>query len=159
DTVDVGVVLRPYRGESFLTRTQVKIPQNAASGRATLTVSGGPPRPEAGAITIGPGGQAQAPAAGPAGPPATAMTQLLRRFLQRERNDQLVTRIVLPTTTVDVAGEKLSLLPSNLADIMRSSRTTGVRLEREEVKSTKEMENVLAGTQSLAITIEREDHS
>jgi hypothetical protein len=159
DTVDVGVVLRPFRGEPFSLQTQVRIPQNAAPGRAVLTVSGGPPRPAGGAIVIGPGGATTAAAPPSLGPSTTSVTQMLRRFLERERNDQLVTRITLPSTTVNVSGEKLSLLPSNLSDIMRSSKTTGVRLERDEVRSAKTMENVLTGAQTLQITIERDDHS
>src|SRR5207245_1008523 len=41
-TVDVGVVLRPFRGEPFTTQAQIKVPEYAANGHAVLMVSGGP---------------------------------------------------------------------------------------------------------------------
>src|SRR5436853_7867823 len=47
ETVDVGVVLRPYRGEPFTTKAEIKVPEYAANGRAMLMVSGGPGRSSA----------------------------------------------------------------------------------------------------------------
>jgi sugar lactone lactonase YvrE len=150
DTVDVGVVLRPYRGEPFTTRTSIRIPENAAAGRATLIVSGGPTPPPA--QSSGGGGGSQG---GSTPPPAlTSVPQLLRRFLERERNDQMVTRVQFTTTAVSVNGEPLAMLPAHVADAMRSGRASGARSERDEVKSVRSMEYVLAGAQSVAITIE-----
>jgi hypothetical protein len=154
ETVDVGVVMRPYRGEPFVTKTSIKIPENAAAGRATLVVSGGPaPPPQQ--LTAGGSGAAQPATTAP--PAATNVRQLLRRFLERERNDQLVTRVQFSASAVNVNGETLSLLPSHLAAVMRSSKSSGVRLAREEVRAVQDMGRVVSGAQSLAITIERKD--
>lgn len=157
ETVDVGVVMRPYRGEPFVTRTSIRIPENAAPGRASLVVSGGP-APPPGQVVVSGGATAQTGTAS-AAPSATNVQQLVRRFLERERNDQLVTRVLFPTTSVNVGGESLSMLPSTLADVMRTSKSTGLRMEREELKSVRDMPCVVGGAQALSITIERKDHS
>src|SRR3712207_7236221 len=65
---------------------------------------------------------------------------------------------LFPYTTLFRSGESLGTLPSNLADVMRSSRATGARSEREELKVVRDMNRVIGGSQSLSITIEpRED--
>ena len=63
ETVDMGVVLRPYRGEPFTTTAQIKVPEHAVNGRAVLMVSGGPARfGPPGVVVVG----------GSAGPPPAA---------------------------------------------------------------------------------------
>jgi sugar lactone lactonase YvrE len=155
ETAEVGVVVRPYRGEPVVTQTRIRIPESATSGRAVLVVSGGSTRADAALLGAGqavnPGG------AGVTSTGAAHVSQLLRRFLQREKNDQLVTRLVFPTAAVSVDGVKLSQLPANLAEVMRSAKATGVRAEREEAKVVDNTDWVLAGLQMLPITIQRRD--
>jgi hypothetical protein len=160
DTVEVGVVLRPYRGEPFTTKTQIKVPEYAANGRAALMVSGGPARSSMpGVIVIGgPGGSSGGQAAG-SPPNATSVAQLLQQYLEKEKNNQLVTRIVFAAPAVNVAGTTLSQLPSTLADVMRSTKSSSLRTDRDEVKSIQDMDWLLTGAQSLPITIERKDQS
>jgi outer membrane protein assembly factor BamB len=162
ETVEVGVVLRPYRGEPFLTKTEIKVPEYAANGRATLMVSGGPPRSAApaGVIIIGGSGAGPAaPAVSSGGPNATSVAQLLQQYLEKEKNNQLVTRILFPNPAVSVGGTTLSQLPSTLADIMRSSKSSSLRTDREEVKSVQDLDWLVTGAQSLSVTIERKDQS
>src|SRR5207249_10803507 len=70
ETAEVGVVIRPYRGEPVTTRTQVRIPESAASGRAVLMVSGGATRVDPG--LLGTGGGLPGGSGGPAASQGTA---------------------------------------------------------------------------------------
>ena len=95
ETVEVGVVLRPYRGEPFTTKAQIKVPEYAVNGRAVLMVSGGPARSASPGVSL-------------SAAPAAARRRAFRRHaechlrarsscsstLEREKNNQLVTRIV-----------------------------------------------------------------
>lgn len=155
DDVEVGMVLRPYRKEPVVVRTHIRIPESAADGRALLLVQGGATRVNLGALVSG-GTQGVLPASGP--PPDATLKQVLNRFTTRERNDQLVARLLFPTAAVNVNGERLSQLPSTLVDVMRSSKTTGFRIERDEVKAKQDTDYVVDGLQTLAITIQRADH-
>src|SRR5262249_46680562 len=111
-----------------------------------------------GIIVIGGGGPPAPPTAG-SPPNATSVSQLLQQYLEKEKNNQLVTRIVFAAPAVNVAGTTLSQLPSTLADVMRSAKSSSLRTDRDEVKSIQDMDWLLGGTQSLPITIERKDQS
>lgn len=152
EEVEVGVVLRPYRKEPVLTKTRVRIPGNAANGRAMLMVQGGstrvnilpPPVPGGAGLNVQ-----------PAPPPDATLRQVLRRFTGRERNDELVTRLLFPTSAVNVKGERLSQLPSPIVSVMRSAKATGLRLERDEARAQQQSEYIISGVQTLEITIQR----
>jgi len=154
DEVEVGVMLRPYRKEPVLLKTKVKVPENASNGRAVLMVQGGATRVDLSALMTGgmPGMLPSSP------PPDASLRQVLKRFSERERNDQVVVRLVFPTAAVNINGERLSQLPSTIVDVMRSSKTTGFRIEREEAKKVEDTDYVVQGLQSLSITVEKEDH-
>ncbi|MBI3911356.1 MAG: hypothetical protein HY320_10545, partial [Armatimonadetes bacterium] len=156
ETVDVGVVLRLYRGETTVLHTNVKIPEGAQGGRAVLMVNGGATRVNLAALTGGSTGIVPLPGATPA---AATVSQLVKQFLERERNDQIVTHLLFSSSAVNINGEKLSRLPGPIADVMRSSRTTGLRVEQDEVKSASDTEFVVQGVQRLFITIQRKDSS
>jgi sugar lactone lactonase YvrE len=155
ETAEVGVVVRPYRGEPVTTRASIRIPENAASGRAVLMVSGGATRLDPAILGLAPGAGNLASSA----PGAAHVAQLLRRFLEREKNNQLVTRIIFSTTAVSVDGVRLSQLPSHLAEVMRSSRATGIRIERDEARVADTTPYVLQGVQALPILIQRRELS
>jgi sugar lactone lactonase YvrE len=155
EEVEVGVVLRPYRKEPVVLRTRVKVPESAANGRAVLMVQGGSTR-----LVLAPpgGGIGGGPVGGAAPPPDANLRQVLRRFLERERNDQLAVRMLFPTTAVNVNGERLSGLPSTIVDVMRTSKSTGFRIERDETKALVDTQYVVQGVQMLQVTVQKDDH-
>jgi sugar lactone lactonase YvrE len=153
DDVTVNVALRPYRKDPVILKTKVHIPESAANGRAVLMVQGGATRvsilpPMSGGLG---GLLPQSP------PPDSSLRQVLKRFTDRERNTQVVSRLVFPSNAVNVRGERLSQLPSVLMDVMRSSKTTGLRMERDETKVLQDTDYIVDGLQTLEITIERQD--
>lgn len=154
ETIKVGVELRPYKSELIVKTMSVVVPQDAPDGRMPLLVvgggmAGGPPM-------MGPDGGAKGPqmivsAAGT----AENVRQIIDEYLEQEKNNDLVARLVLPSAAVSVAGEKLSGLPGPIANVMKSPRTSVVKLEREEVKVVEPTDYVLMGGQTLAVKIER----
>jgi sugar lactone lactonase YvrE len=155
DTVDVGVVLKPYRRELTVVHIPLMIPTTAQDGPVTVMVRGGA---TAGANTISLGGGIVViKPATPGGPPAANISQLVHQFLEEPHNNDLVASLQLSSTALDIQGEKLSLLPPTMSAVMRSEHSSGLKLERDEVKKTITMGWIISGQQSLTITIQRKD--
>ncbi len=152
DTLDVGVVLKPYRRDPIYKNLTLKIPSDTPTGRYALAVRGG----SATVTRIGPfilsGGGAQDTQA-----PPVNVRQMLARLSARETNTDMVARLVLNTAAPAIEGEKLSQLPPNLAVLMRSDRNSGVRIERDEVRTTAPTDYVVSGTQQLVVTVVRKN--
>ncbi|MDO8682529.1 MAG: SpoIVB peptidase S55 domain-containing protein, partial [Armatimonadota bacterium] len=166
ETIDVGVVLKPYKGERVTTHVKVTIPPSTPSGRATLTVRGGSmhgPSMMAKADQVieedeeGPPTSAPMPSSDMAA--ADNMRQVIEKYLERDKNSDLVAKLTLSSSAVNVLGEKLSFLPPHLVTVMKSSRSTATRTEREDVKSVLPTEYVITGMQALPITIQKKEMS
>ncbi|MFN3648736.1 MAG: SMP-30/gluconolactonase/LRE family protein [Armatimonadota bacterium] len=155
DEIEVGVVLRPFRKDPVLTKTKIRVPESAANGRALLMVHGGSTRVNLSSLSSGSAGPGGVPQTG--APADATLGQVLKRFQERERNDQLITRLVFPSTSVAIQGSKLSQLPSPLVEVMRSSKSTGFRFERDDAKAVTDSELILSGLQVLAIDVQRPD--
>ena len=155
DTVDVGVVLKPYKRPLYTRMVAVKIPLATADGPLSLSVRGGGSE---GGVTSLLGGLIQIRSAEPLGPAAN-VGQLVKAFSEKPRNNELVAHLLLPTAAVTVKGEKLSGLPPTLAAVMLSARTTGLRTERDEVKVTQTVPYIVTGGQTLNIMVRRKDVS
>ena len=150
DTVEIGVVLKPYRREPVTRTLTLKIPSDTPTGRYQLMVRGGMVNTmRFGGFVLGGAGDTQTPPAN--------VRQMVTRLHEREINTDLVARLVLNTGAVAIEGEKLSQLPPNLAALMRSERNSGVRLERDELKTVQPTEYVVSGTQQLMVTVVRKN--
>ncbi|MBV9848063.1 MAG: hypothetical protein JO250_00095 [Armatimonadetes bacterium] len=153
DDVSVGVVLKPYKRERVTRYVTVKIPANTPDGTLSLSVQGGG---EGGGGGISIGGFILLTSPAPTGP-ADTVAQLVKQFVEKPRNNELVARLTLPTSAIDIAGEKLSNLPPTLASVMRATRSTGLRTERDEVKVVQTTPYIVSGTESLSITVQKKD--
>ena len=151
DTVQVGVVLKPYKRDFVTRMVPLTIPANTPPGVLTLSVKGG--GSDSGGISLG-GGLILLMPSGPTSP-ASNVRQLLRQYLEKPRNNDLVTRLVLPTSALNVNGEKLSGLPPNLANVMLSTRTSGLKTERDDVKVTQPTGYIISGSQSLSLVVQK----
>ncbi len=153
ETVELGVVLKPYRGEPVTRSVSLTLPPSLRSGRYTLQVRGG----LAPSLTLLPGLVIRTTA--PEQAPPTSLRQMVNRFLERERNNDLVVRLLLPTTTVNIGGERFSQLPPTMGALMRSGKSSALRLERDEIKLVLPTEWVVSGTQTLILNVQRRDSS
>jgi sugar lactone lactonase YvrE len=154
ETVEVGLVIKPYKQPSVIKTIRVRIPPNTLSGRYMLQVRGGavPPPISLGGFIL----RAPAPQNPEQAPPAN-IRQMVNRYDEREKNNEIVARLLLPTTAVDVEGEKLSNLPPSLDAVMRSAKSSGVRLDRDEVRAVEPTDWVISGQQMLAVNVQRQD--
>jgi len=159
DTVNVGVVLKPYKQPRYTEYVAVKIPQSTPDGVLPLTISGGADEGGGGggggilALLLG-GGQSAVPTG-----PSANVGQLVKKFTEKSSNNQIVARLTLPTSAVTVRGEKLSGLPPTLSSVMQSPRTTGYRAVRDDVKQLLTVPYLVSGSQTLNITVQRKDLS
>ncbi len=168
ETVDVGVVLRPYKQDRVTKTFKIKIPATAADGKIALVVRGG----------ATPTGLRMATAASAAGTPdpsseddmaasimmmpgdpgmanADNVKQLVAKYLERERNNEIVLQLQMRGTAINIAGEKLAGMPSAISDIMKSSRNSGLKTEREEVKAIYPNDSIINGTARLMIDVKK----
>jgi hypothetical protein len=155
ETVNVGVELRPYKAEKIFRTIQVKIPEDAPDGRVSLQVRGGMMESAPAPMIISLDGASVGPR--PMGPSGTAenVRQLIDKYLEQPKNDEIVAKLGLSGSAVNVGGEKLSDLPDPIANVMKSPKSSSVQLEREEVKTVEPMGHVLTGGQTLSINVGR----
>ncbi len=151
ETVDIGVVLKPYRLPEITRTVSLKIPQDTPGGHYTLSVRGGMANLiRVGGLTFGGGGELLTP-------PANAK-QMAAQLSERETNTDIVARIPLNTYAPAVEGLKLSQMPPNLEALMRSERNSGIRIEREDVHCRKASGFIVSGSQQLTITVVRKNN-
>ena len=163
ETVDVSVVLRPYRGERVVKTIPVRIPQSVPNNTIlSISVAGG--GSSGGGFSLGVGSDGGLVVTrGGSGDYSSAVNvrQIVRRYLEKDRNDALVARVALPSSAISLQGEKLSGLPPNIDQALRGgtgnagSRSSGARLERDEVKESVPTNFVLSGSQSISIRVAR----
>ena len=153
DTIPVGVVLKPYKRERITRYLNVKIPANTPDGTLSLSVQGGG-EGSGGGISIG--GFILIAAPTPTGA-ANNVAQLVKQFVEKPRNNELVAHLTLPTSAIDINGEKLTDLPPTLAGVIRGTRSTGLHTERDEVKVVQPTHYVLSGDESLSVTVQKKD--
>lgn len=151
DTLDIGVVLKPYRQPATTRTLSMKIPSNTPTGRYQLVVRGGAPTVQRiGSFVISSGAQ------DPQTPPVNVQ-QMVAQLNKKNRNTDIVARLVLNSVAPALEGEKLSQLPPNLSALMRSERNSGVRMERDELRESQPTNYVVTGTQQLQLVIVRKN--
>jgi len=169
ETVDVGVVFRPYKAERVTKTFKVKIPATAADGKIALIVrGGGTPMgfPMPGASTTpdvsgdSPDGDSTSggmmgTAMDPGMANADNVQQLVAKFLEHEKNNEVVLQLMMRGTAVSVAGEKLAGMPNAITDVMKSSRNSGLKMEREEIKAVYPNDSIIYGAARLMIDVKK----
>ena len=157
ETIKVGVELRPYKADKVVKTIQVAVPETAPDGKVTLQVRGGMSGGEGQMVITLPSDSEIPRIIAPSGGAAIAdnIRQMIDKYLEREKNNEMVAKLLFPGSAVNVSGEKLSNLPDTVANVMKSSKSSSLRLEREEVKVVQPMDYILTGSQSLSIMVQR----
>ena len=159
DTIEIGAVLKPFKGERVTKTIELELPKNMPSGGMLLQVSGGGTQRGVIGLQDERGPSIISPAIMTPTPTIENLQHLIKKFLEREKNDELVAKIALPQSVPSIAGEKLSGLPPSIAAAMKSPKTTMLGTEREEIKKVVPTEWVVLGTQRLPITIKKVEKS
>jgi hypothetical protein len=159
DTVDVGVVLRPYKQDPVVRTVALKIPENTPDGSVGLVVRGGAMSDTPTISLDANGGVSVHSSSEDAGePPPSTVQQLVNQFLREPRNNDLVADLILPSAAPEVGGEKLSLLPPTMSALMRSEHVSALHVSRDEIKSSTAMPWVVTGAQQLTINVRAKDN-
>ena len=159
DTVEIGAVLKPFKGERVTKTIKLELPKNMPDGRVTLEVYGG-------GTGRGLGPSSPSSSSGPSvlGRPSPSsqssttenLKQVIKKFLERDKNDEIVARILLPQSAPVIAGEKFEGLPPSMLEALKSAKTTALGTERVEIKKVTPAEWVISGSQRVSITVQRE---
>ena len=157
DIVQVGVVLKPYKQDPFVKTISITIPMSTPDGSLALNVHGGSSTTTISTASLGGSGDAIVIRSPSTTSTAANITQLVRKFLEQPKNNEVVAALELPTTALDVQGEKLSLLPPNFSAVMRGQHSSGLKSERDEVKVTDIEPYVVTGSATLVIKIARKN--
>ena len=153
------MALKPYRQPIVVRNVQLKLPASLPSGSYPLSVlSGSSANPSSGSLSILAALLGGRDSGGNGGSSYSAtVRQLVKRYLERPRNDEMILRLSLPTPAVNVQGEKLTNLPPTLENALRNARTSSVRNERDELKETFGTDYVLSGAQTVVIRVARKN--
>jgi len=159
DTIEIGTVLKPFKGDRITKTISLELPKNTPDGRMTLEVFGG--SASRSSLSLMSSGQSGATILG--GPPSSApaptmdnLKQVIKKFLERNKNDELVARVLLPQSVPVIAGEKFTAMPPTMLDAMKSTKATALGTEREEIKKANPQDWVILGSQRVSITVQRE---
>jgi sugar lactone lactonase YvrE len=160
DTVEIGAILRPFKGDRFTKTLRLKLPKNMPAGTFSLAISGGMPRGLEALIEEAVSGNAQMGGSGMGSSSVTPsienIDQMMKKFLEREKNNDLIAKIVLPKPVPSIGGVKFSGLPPTIGDAMKSSKSTVLGTDHDEVKSVLSTDYIIAGTQRLMITVKKQ---
>ncbi|MDH7480822.1 MAG: SpoIVB peptidase S55 domain-containing protein [Armatimonadota bacterium] len=163
DTVEIGVVLKPFKGEKQTKTIKLELPKNMQSGNYQIQIRGGASSGVAMVVSeegvqesLIIGGQS---VISPSRPAFENLQQMVRKFLEREKNNELVAKITLPKLVPSIGGEKLSGLPPSIADAMRSSKSSALATERDEVKTVVSTDWIIQGMQMLSISVQKVEKS
>lgn len=149
--VAVQVLVRPYLKPAETRTLRIRIPANASNGQAQVVVFGG----MTGFGRISAAGTPTGGAAVGGSASVANAKQLIEKFTERERNDDLAVHLLMPGSVVAVEGQRLVGLPDPLADVMKSTKASGSRLERDELRTSVRLPYVISGQQVLTLNIER----
>ncbi|MBW3624946.1 MAG: hypothetical protein KY468_16225 [Armatimonadetes bacterium] len=161
ETVQVGVVLRPWRKEPFVKTISVKVPESIPNGRTQIVVTNGatPVNIAPSAPTPPPGSTMTPVAAAPAtGPMFRNVQQMLDRYLELGSNEELAVRLFLTSPGVNILGERLYDVPDPIGAVLRSPKSSGYRMERDAVKEVVDMDSLITGSAIVPITIQRSSY-
>ncbi len=156
ETVALGVELKTYQGEAFVKTVDIKIPENASNGRLTIRVAGGGVATADAPVVISPGEDGSAKAAPLTVGTAVSVRQMFDQFLDREKNNELVARVLFSTASININGEKLENLPETFANVIKSPKTTNVKMERDEIKFVVPTDYILNGSQMMSIVVQKQ---
>lgn len=157
ETIEVGALLRPFKGEKFTKILKLKLPKNMPTGTFSLAISGGTSRGMesmleeasiAGALGGAPGASVS--------PSFENIDQVINKFLEKDKNNDLVAKIVLPKPVPSVGGKKFVGLPPTMIEAMKSTKSTAAGMDKEEVKFVEPTDYIISGTQRLSITVRKQ---
>jgi len=145
ETLDVKVLLRPYRGEPFIQAVPVSIPAQTARGTLQLVIS------DAEFLNR----NVQSLASTSQGQ-LTSLEQLIQLLNRERHNDRLYATLLQPTPTVFVEDKEMPNVPASAISVLNQRQTSdGARLLWQSTAGqwSVAMHQVITGQHMLTLTV------
>lgn len=153
ETVEIGAVLRPFSGVPITKTISLMLPKDMPNGQVSVQVRGGATSQGGGLLLL------QPLSGSSTGPVYDNLRQVIAKFLERDKNNELIAKITLAKSVPSIAGEKFSGLPPSIAEAMKSAKTTTLSTDSDEVKAAMPTDWVVSGTLNISINVQRPDKS
>jgi hypothetical protein len=144
ETVEVKVLLRPYRGEPFIQQIPITIPPQTARGTLQLLISDG----ETVDRTVDPAAGTQGPLPG--------LEELIKLINRGRQNDCLYATLLQPTTTLLIEDKVMPNAPYSEINVLDQRQSVGgARLLHQSLAGSwfAEMHQVITGERTLTVTV------
>lgn len=141
EDLHLHVVLKPQQGEEFEEVVTLHIPIDVKKGSMRLGVTGGSSTLLKTRLGIPP-------------PNLDSLPDLVRDFQETEPNNRLVVAAALPNNSLALDSVKLARLPSSIESTVMASRSSRMRLGREELSVGLDTDYVLIGQRLLTMPVE-----
>ena len=144
ETVEVKVLLRPYRGEPFIQQIPITIPPQTTRGTLQLLISDG----ETVDRTVDPAAGMQGPLPG--------LEELIKLINRGRQNDCLYATLLQPTTTLLIEDKVMPNAPYSEINVLDQRQSAGgARLLHQSLAGSwfAEMHQVITGERTLTITV------
>ncbi len=145
ETIQIKVLLRPYRGAPFIQEVPVTIPPQAGRGNLRIQVSEGEVLNRMSRFR-----------ANPAQGELTGLEELIQLLNRERRNDKLYVTLLQPSPTLLVEDKELPNVPLSAINVLDHRRAPGgATLLWESVAGewSVEMKQVISGQQYLTIRV------
>jgi hypothetical protein len=142
ETLELEATLRLRGGKQVSKSVKVDIPSDTPSGTLRIAACGGADAEQARAML------------GIARPLPQSMEDVVDQYVSRERTDEIVLQLGMPTRGIRVNNEVLPSLPGGLADVLLSAGSTTIRAQPDVIKTVLPTDWVVSGRQLLTVTVE-----
>ena len=146
ETVDIKVLLRPYRGNAFVKEIPITIPERATLGKLRVVVSDAAALEEMRHIPTSP---EQATLAG--------LNELIQTINRERANDRVYVSLMQPASTLVVGDKEMPDLPPSAMQVLKQGHNgvhTAVMGESSMGEWSTPMDQVVTGQQTLTISIQ-----
>jgi hypothetical protein len=142
EKLTVHVVLRPWDSKPFEKVVELDLPEDLQRGQMRIGICGGQDA------------YAMRDRLGLLQPDFTDLPSIIKDIEATEYNNQLYVAAALPNSGLGVGRYLLHRLPSSIANIMGSSRTTDIRGGKEEASRLVDCDHVILGQEYLTLGTE-----
>lgn len=142
DTVTLRVTVRPYGEEPVQVPMELALPADLPQGPVRIAVSAGDAADQA------------RTAIGAARPAPVTLDQLLERYEEQDRSNELVVQAALTRRGLSLLGEELPGAPAGAIEALKAAHPTDLRQMPSVVRVVHPTEWVLSGTQMVGLMVE-----
>ncbi|MCL5772805.1 MAG: hypothetical protein M1536_00295 [Firmicutes bacterium] len=144
EPLELGIEIKPYGGKPQIKKIKVALPPDISFGGIKVGVSGGS---EAflmkKRLFINE-------------PNPTNILQVMKDLKEKEKNNQIVVKIILPRNGATVADEQFYFLPPSMIDILSRTSYSDIFIERDVITRTFETPYFVHGFDFMWVLVEKE---